>query len=1013
MATNSKPCGPDAIDEFDDYSYWDSKTYYRSHLVTGTGMMTKNHVGSNGSTYSNYRSSSYYYHRDRYTISSGITELADMCLSAQTIDSVDLPETLVKIGSSCFRNSLIESIQLPDSLEEMGHTNFPSSLESLSLPANLRVFPTDNVQNCSKLKEISVHEDNKYFKSIDGILYNHDVTEILICPRSKEGKVFIPKTVKRIADYCFHGCDKLTSIEMPLTIESIGCYAFSELQLDRLSIPNHVTSIGEGCFSETTIRQKFRFSQRITCLPDKCFKLADIPNTDFLMNIEEIGSNCFESIKETALPTIIRLPEIRRIGEYAFKNASNLNTIELPSCIQYIGEGAFSSTADDLKIVFLSIVPFDICEGAFSGISDNATLCVPSGSKLIFGKSMPWSSFIQIEEFEPEQDINDKDKSISDEQLYFRLKNIASSITNADRYYLKNILEDLAMDYQNMVDEEYYSEAMQIIRFNRRFDPPLNSNLEKDLCARWPKMYLLKLASSCIMNSSSPLLFIPMQDADYQINRLITADSPLAITGGLSGRDINFPAPEIKEEKEEKEVHFSNILRHLQNELSQTTRSLKIAVSWFTNFALFKHVKEIAQKGMNVQLIINNDSVNNGGYCLNFNELIEAGVHISLVEYPHLLHHKFCIIDEKVVINGSYNWTRFSENNYENIVIYRNNDAMCDAFDDEFENMLRKAEHKDVKAMPESVPLRPEYDRNAFKQYITEELDAEARQTSDQRDKITALQKASKLNPEYLEKINPGAGAKYAEEFKVLEQSESIAKAVVEMVKEKETTSTASKPTTPPTTSTASTKSQQSKKTTHTPTKPKSSTASAKQESNQQTKIIQQVKASNLLMVLDVSGSMEDTYKAGHVTNITKKVVSAALTLSDSQTVSLWEFGNDANHIKEIGIGNISDINKVHCKNEGTYLQKFVSKANSTIKNNSLVIVFTDDDGSSIRGALSGMQARTDVFWQIIVYGQHSVISEAIKDTPNISLVSMTDYASKTDEEITQALLKGYINWKK
>lgn len=1005
MATNSKPCGPNAIDEFDDYSYYDSDTYSRSHTVTGTGVMTENHVGSNSGYYKRYYSSSStkYSHRDQYTINSGITELADNCLSAQTIDSVNLPDTLVKIGSSCFRNSLIKNIQLPDSLEEMGHTNFPSSLECISLPANLRVFPTDNVQKCSKLKEITVHEDNKYFKSIDGILYNHDVTEILICPRAKVGKVIIPKTVKRIADYCFDGCDELTSIEMPLSVESIGCYAFSGLKLDRLTLPNNVTSIGEGCFCNITIRQKFRFSQRITCLPDKCFQSADIPNTNFLMNIEEIGSNCFESIKEAALPTILRLPKIKRIGEYAFKNVSYMKTIELPSSIQHIGEGAFSSTADDLKIVFLSMAPFDICEYAFSGISDNATLYVPSGSKLVFGKSMPWSSFIQIEEFGPEQDIDDKEESTSDDQLIFRLQNIASSITNADRYYLKKILEELAMDYMNMVDEEYYNEAMQIIRYNRRFNPPLIPDLEKELCAHWPKTYQLKLASSCIMNSSSALLSIPAQGADYQINKLLTEESPLSISDGLSGGDINLPTSEIKEEQK---VYFSDILRHLQNELSLSTQSIKIAVSWFTNYALFKHIKELAQKGMNVQLIINNDSVNNGGYCLNFNELIEAGVHISLVEYPHLLHHKFCIIDDKVVINGSYNWTRFSENNYENIVIFRNNDAICDAFDEEFENMLRMAKHKDVKTMPESVPLRPEYDRNAFKQYITEELDAEARQTSNQRDKITALQKASKLNPEYLEKINPGAKAKYEEEFKVIEQSETIAKAVVEMVKEKKSTTTA-------TTSTATAKPQQSKKKAQSSTKVKSTTTSVMQNADQQTKIIQQVKASNLLMVLDVSGSMEETYKAGHVTNITKKVVSAALTLSDSQTVSIWEFGNDANHIEEIGIGNISDINKVHCKNEGTYLQKFVSKADRAIKDNSLVIVFTDDDGSSIRGALSGMQARKDVFWQIIVYGKHSEITEAIKGTPNISLVSMTDYASKTDAEITQALLKDYINWKK
>ena len=979
-------CGPEATDECDDYTKYSDNTYSRSHYVRGTGVMT------------NCNGNSRRYFSDDYTICEGITELGDYCFNASSVKSVLLPNSLVKIGSSCFVYTKLKRICLPKNLEEIGHKNFPSTLESsLTLPAKLRVFPTDNIQNCKALKEILVDDENKYFKSIDGILYNYDVTEILICPRGKEGRVIIPKTVRRIADYCFDGCFKLSSIELHRSIETIGCHAFSGLNLDRLTIPNSVSSIGEACFCKTRIHQKFRFSQRITYLPDYCFQDADIPIIDFLQNIEEIGKNCFESIWPL-LPVDLRLPKIKKIGGFAFNKASNVKTIELPSCIQHIEEDAFSSTADDLKIILLSMAPFSLNDNAFSGIGEHATLYVPSGSKLIFENAWPWSSIAQIEEFKPQEDINEEDKLISDEkQLYIRLKNIALSITNADRNYLKDILQDLAMDYHYMDDEEHYNEAMQIIQFNRRFCPALIPDLEKSICTDWQYKYYLRFVSYCIMNSTTALLTMSDQSADHLIDVQPNEETPLLIDGGIIG-DINLPTQEIKENVE---VHFSGILRYLQNELSLAVKSIKIAVSWFTNYALFKQIKEAAQKGITVQLIINNDSVNNGGYCLNFNELIEAGVHISLVEYPHLIHHKFCIIDDKIVINGSYNWTRFSENNYENIVIFRENDKMCDTFDDEFEKMLLKAEHKDVKAMPDIVPLRPEYDRNAFRQYITEELDAEARQTSNQRYKITALHKASKLNPEYLEKLNPGARAKYEEEFKVIEQAESIANEVEEMVKEKKATST------------ATTKSKQSKKTPiSSSTKAKESTTNDKQESDKQTKILQKIKASNLLMVLDVSGSMKETYEAGHVTNITKKVVSAALTLSDSQTVSLWEFGNHARPINEIGIENISDINNVHCKREGTCLQQFVSTADSAIMDNSLVIVFTDDDGNSIREAVSGMQSRKDVFWQIIVYGNHSEITKAIKGSPNISLVSMTDYTSKSDAEITQALLKDYIHWK-
>ena len=501
---------------------------------------------------------------------------------------------------------------------------------------------------------------------------------------------------------------------------------------------------------------------------------------------------------------------------------------------------------------------------------------------------------------------------------------------------------------------------------------------------------------------------MPIQDTKVYIEQETIKELPMMGSNNIGNLNI------VQNMTGEVDVHCTDILRHLQNELSIAERSIKVAVSWFTNYALFKQIKEHAQKGLDIQLIINNDSVNNGGYCLDFNELINAGVRISLVEYPHLIHHKFCIIDNRVVINGSYNWTRFSGNNYENIIIFRDNDYVTSSFNEEFEKMLQKAEHKDINTMPECVPPRPEYDRNAFKQYVTEELDAEARETSEQRDKITALQKAAKLNPEYFEKLNPNAKETLEEAFKVVEQSVTMTKDIAAMVEGKPMPSVVTLSQTD-SASNATHNSTNNQTVTSASTTTKVAVQSTAQPvvTKEEKAIVEKIKASDLFMVLDVSGSMQGTYSAGHVYNITKKAVSAALAVSDTQEVSLWKFGDSSSFVKNIGVANLSDINDVKCSNSGTELAKFVTNANSSIKDNSLVIIFTDDDGRSINGAIGGMKNRTDVFWQIIVYGSHNSISSAISGIPNISLVSMTDYASKGESEINQALLKDYINWKK
>lgn len=1000
MSDYSNKCGIDIVDEYNKYTSYKCNNitiFSTRHYVRGTGIMTS----CSASNSSNYEES--------YSIGYGITELGDGCLSKNGITSISLPNTLTKIGSSCFRCSKISSISIPESVREIGHNNFPSTLTYITIPSQIDDFPTDNLQECNNLSSIGVDKNNTSYKSIEGILYNYDVTEILLCPRAKSGKVIIPNTVKRIAEKCFQGCTKLTMIELPRSIEIIEDYAFSGLTLDRLVIPNTVVSVGSGCFANTVINKTFRFPQGITELPSYCFERAIIPSTDFVKNVKIIGDHCFD-VRRTneSLPEYLILPKIKHIGEFAFDAEKKTKVIELPSSLSYIGDGAFNSTADDLKIVCLSIVPFKLSNGAFHGISDNATLYIPKGTKVIYENTAPWSTFTNIEEFELEKDFCEDDKEISDEHLYARLNSIANSIRNADRVYLKEILNDIALSYQYVDNDEDYEVAMELIKYNRRFNPALIPDLEKEICLDWTNKYKLRFAGTCIFDICSTPIAMPIQDTNVYIEQETIKELPMMGSNNIGNLSI------VQDMTGEVDVHCTDILRHLQNELSIAERSIKVAVSWFTNYALFKQIKEFAQKGLDIHLIINNDSVNNGGYCLDFNELIEAGVHLSLVEYPHLIHHKFCIIDNKVVINGSYNWTRFSGNNYENIMIFRNNDYVTSSFNEEFEKMLQKAEHKDIDAMPESVPQRPEYDRNAFKQYVTEELDAEARETSEQRDKITALQKAAKLNPEYFEKLNPKAKETLGEAFKVVEQSVAMTKDIAAMVEGKPMPSVAA-----PSTHVSIESSNQSSVSNSTSSTASSSTETVTQPTAQpvvtkeEKAIVEKIKATDLFMVLDVSGSMQNTYSAGHVYNITKKTVSAALAVSDTQEVSLWKFGDTSSFVKNIGVSNLADINNVSCLNSGTQLNTFVSSANSAIKDNSLVIIFTDDDGDSINAAVTGMKNRADVFWQIIVYGSHNRITSAISGIPNISLVSMTDYASKNDSEITQALLKDYINWKK
>ena len=934
--------------------------------------------------------------------------IEDSCFSKDNIRCVELRNggSYRHIANKCFCSSKLERISLPETLETIGHNNFSGLITSFNIPTMIHDFPADNLIACDKLETITVSEGNTAFKAVDGILYNYDLTVAVFCPNAKTGRIVLPSSVKHIGDYCFYGCKNLKDVVIPPFIESIGEYAFSKSTFNKLIIPNSVKTIGYGCFKETIIRDFLKLSSQISILPDESFRSSDIKKIVFsYRDITEIGNNAIGNIKKDIIPSSVSFESLINLGITALNYCNQTKTFEFFSCLDKIGDDAFLNTKDDVKLRYFSSCPIRLSANAFRGLSDNATLIVPKGSKIIFKNATPWSSIPNICESNLDIDYDDKggEVVVSDETHLKRIKSVADSKIKADRYFLKEILEDLCLSYLYVDSDEEYEEALDVIKYNRSFSPAVIPDLEQKMCQNWTNKYKIKLVSRTVFdNPASPFT---MNYGESRVSLSVVDTLALPIM------DVT-PTPTELSTASIQVVFNEDIQKQLQSILSQAKKCLRLEVSWFTNYSLFKQVQEIASSGIKVQLITNNDLTNNGGYCLNLNELINAGVEVSLVEYPHLLHHKFCIIDEETIVNGSYNWTRFSAKNYENIIVIRNDMNVIQAFTKEFKILLQNAEHKCIAEMPEFVPERPEYDRSAFRQYVTEELDAEARETSEERDKITMLQKAVSLNSEYLEKINPEVKKNYSEAFKTVKESVSMKNVIAAMVEDKPI----SEITSPTVTSSSSTIIPSSNNATATDSVPSTSPVQEKTAvvSRATQLIVEKVKASELLMVLDVSGSMENTYKSGHVHNISKKALSAAMAITDSKEVSLWTFGNKAQFVANVGVDSISKIDQIHCKKEGTKLKEFVNAVNGSLRNNALIIIFTDDDSSSIAAAISAMQNRSDVFWQIIVYGKsHVNISKSISDIANTSVVSLTDYASKTQEEISIVLLKDYIQWKK
>ena len=119
--------------------------------------------------------------------------------------------------------------------------------------------------------------------------------------------------------------------------------------------------------------------------------------------------------------------------------------------------------------------------------------------------------------------------------------------------------------------------------------------------------------------------------------------------------------------------------------IGRARKTLDICVFTITDNRVSESIKDAKANGISVRILTDNDKSNDLGS--DIAALKEAGIPVRMDTTPHHMHHKFAIFDRKLLLNGSYNWTRSaSEKNQENIVLNDDPDLIR-AFQQRFDAM--------------------------------------------------------------------------------------------------------------------------------------------------------------------------------------------------------------------------------------------------------------------------------------------------------------------------------------
>jgi phosphatidylserine/phosphatidylglycerophosphate/cardiolipin synthase-like enzyme len=115
------------------------------------------------------------------------------------------------------------------------------------------------------------------------------------------------------------------------------------------------------------------------------------------------------------------------------------------------------------------------------------------------------------------------------------------------------------------------------------------------------------------------------------------------------------------------ELHFIHIKEQLIRALQQAQSTIYVAVAWLTDEDLIRIMTQKRQENIYVVLLISN-SIENFKRLDKFKAYLAAGGEFYVAQEA-FLHHKFCLIDDHLFINGSYNWSYSAQYNEENITV--------------------------------------------------------------------------------------------------------------------------------------------------------------------------------------------------------------------------------------------------------------------------------------------------------------------------------------------------------
>ena len=231
-----------------------------------------------------------------------------------------------------------------------------TKVTALTLPAGITEIEDGAFKGLTSLKTINLTQGDSYYKVIDNVLYNNDITKILCFPQMIEGDYTMPSTISEIGDYQFYNCQNLTGVTLSDKLKSISKLAFANCaKIQSITIPASVETIDQGAFYNcAALANVVMDSQsKLTTINDSAFAYCSkLTTISIPASVDTIKYKAFYGCASLANVIWNDQSKLKEILSYAFADCSQLSSIAFPPSVTRIYDDVFDGCSSLKDVTF-------------------------------------------------------------------------------------------------------------------------------------------------------------------------------------------------------------------------------------------------------------------------------------------------------------------------------------------------------------------------------------------------------------------------------------------------------------------------------------------------------------------------------------------------------------------------------------------------------------------------------------------------------------------------------------